>query len=101
LLAGQAYFLGSTRTGSGVGQYAASSRVAELEAEVAQLRADLGKAKGINDSMWETMVNTILPKTNGSVPSAETEADFMVVDDEPRAGTVKAGDGRKRARKGI
>lgn len=69
----------------------------ELEAEIAELRAALGQAKGINDSMWETMVNTILPKTNGGPTSeSNTEADFMVIDDAPAS---KAGDGRKRARK--
>ncbi|KAG8687224.1 Pre-rRNA-processing protein ipi3 [Ceratobasidium sp. 394] len=97
LLAGQAYFLGSnTHQNAGAGQHIANSRVTELEAEVARLRADLGKAKGINDSMWEMVVNTVLPKTNGNTPDAEPEADFMVID-EP--GATKPGDVRKRSRK--
>ncbi|KAG9125795.1 Pre-rRNA-processing protein ipi3 [Ceratobasidium sp. 392] len=97
ILAGQAYFLGAkTYQGIGAGQHVVNSRVTELETEVARLRADLGKAKGINDSMWDMVVDTILPKPEESAPNAEPEADFMVVDDAP---TTKTGDGRKRTRK--
>ncbi|CAE6428930.1 unnamed protein product [Rhizoctonia solani] len=89
LFAGHAYFLNpssqSRRAGSN-----SSARVAELEEEVAQLRAALGQAKGINDSMWETMVNTLLPKNN-SAPNGSAGADYMAVDQSPA--------GRKRARK--
>ncbi|KAF8757710.1 WD40 repeat-like protein [Rhizoctonia solani] len=89
LLAGQAYFLNpqsqSRRGGSG-----SNSRVTELEEEVAQLRAALGQAKGINDSMWETMVNTLLPKSNPT-PNETAGVDYMAVDPSPA--------GRKRARK--
>ncbi|KAG8731652.1 Pre-rRNA-processing protein ipi3 [Ceratobasidium sp. 428] len=100
ILAGQAYFLGSSvHQGTGAGQHIINSRVTELEAEVARLRADLGKAKGINDSMWDMVVDTILPKANGSSPNAEAETDFMVVDDAPQTEPTKTGDGRKRSRK--
>lgn len=46
-------------------------RVGELEAEVAKLRQQLGKAKSINDTMWDTMVRKLvsdgkgLPQTSG------------------------------------
>lgn len=33
-----------------------AARVAELESEVQYLREQLAKAKGINDTMWETIV---------------------------------------------
>ncbi len=36
------------------------SRVTELESEVARLREQLGKAKGINDVMWETLVQRLV-----------------------------------------
>jgi len=36
------------------------SRVTELENEVGRLRDQLGKAKGINDVMWETMVQHLV-----------------------------------------
>ncbi|KAN0088557.1 WD40-repeat-containing domain protein [Tylopilus felleus] len=41
-----------------------SSRVAELEAEVEQLREQLGKAKGVNDAIWQGVVQKVL-KGNG------------------------------------
>lgn len=39
---------------------ASSARVAELEAEIQNLREQLGKAKGINDVMWETVVQKVM-----------------------------------------
>lgn len=35
-------------------------RVNELETEVAKLRQQLGKAKGINDTMWDNMVRKLV-----------------------------------------
>lgn len=34
--------------------------MAELEDEVARLREQLGKAKGVNDVMWETVVKKVV-----------------------------------------
>ncbi|KAG1772229.1 hypothetical protein EV702DRAFT_1246681 [Suillus placidus] len=39
---------------------ASSARVAKLEAEVENLREQLGKAKGIDDVMWETVVQKVM-----------------------------------------
>jgi pre-rRNA-processing protein IPI3 len=36
------------------------SKVNELETEVARLREQLGKAKGLNDVMWETVVQKVV-----------------------------------------
>lgn len=36
------------------------SKITELEAEVMQLREQLGKAKSVNDVMWETVVQKVL-----------------------------------------
>jgi len=36
------------------------SRVAELESEVSRLREQLGKAKEVNDAMWETVVRQVV-----------------------------------------
>jgi len=38
------------------------SRVTELESEVVKLRDQLGKAKGVNDMMWETVVQKLVPQ---------------------------------------
>jgi pre-rRNA-processing protein IPI3 len=37
-----------------------SARVAELEAEIQSLRERLGKAKWVNDVMWETVVQKVM-----------------------------------------
>ena len=36
------------------------SRVSELEGEVTKLREQLGRAKGLNDAMWEGVVQKVL-----------------------------------------
>lgn len=49
---------------SASGQDATSlqTKVTDLEAEVERLRAQLGKAKGVNDVMWETVVQRVIGK---------------------------------------
>ncbi|OJA17519.1 hypothetical protein AZE42_08249 [Rhizopogon vesiculosus] len=39
---------------------ASSARVAELEAEIQNHREQLGKAKGVNGVMWETVVQKVM-----------------------------------------
>lgn len=46
--------------GGGSSSQASSARVMELEAEVQRLREQLGKAKGINDAMWDTVVRRVV-----------------------------------------
>ncbi|KAG1746716.1 WD40-repeat-containing domain protein [Suillus paluster] len=46
---------------------ASSARVAELEAEIENLREQLGKAKGINDVMWETVVQKVMTQEKQKV----------------------------------
>jgi pre-rRNA-processing protein IPI3 len=36
------------------------SRVVELEGEVSKLKEQLGRAKGLNDAMWEDVVQKVL-----------------------------------------
>ena len=43
------------------------SRVIELEAEVQQLKDQLGKAKSINDTMWDTVVRKVIIDGNAKV----------------------------------
>ena len=57
------------------------SRVTSLEAEVSELREQLKKAKGVNDVMWETVVQKVIPlatgteKKKGAAPDEEDEAE--------------------------
>ncbi|KAH9924730.1 WD40 repeat-like protein [Fomitopsis serialis] len=59
LLRDQALFV-QTDVGAGQQPASAQARLSELEAEVAKLREQLGKAKGMNDTMWETVVKQIV-----------------------------------------
>ena len=55
------YFIQSSSSASGHPTTAAlQSKVAELETEVVLLREQLGKAKGVNDVMWENVVKRVL-----------------------------------------
>ena len=66
MLRDHAFFVGANAEG---GQQpagaSAQARVAELEGEVAQLREQLGKAKGMNDAMWEAVVKQIVDEKKG------------------------------------
>jgi len=50
------------------------SRVSELEAEVTRLREQLGNAKGLNDAMWENVVQKVL--TPDGRPDGDTDMDL-------------------------
>lgn len=41
----------------------------ELEVEVEKLRAQLSKAKGVNDAMWDTVVSKMVTQPKDSEPS--------------------------------
>ncbi|EPS94549.1 hypothetical protein FOMPIDRAFT_148872 [Fomitopsis schrenkii] len=67
MLRDHAFFVGADAEG---GQQpagaSAQARVAELEAEVARLREQLGKAKGMNDAMWEAVAKQIVDEKKGA-----------------------------------
>ena len=48
-----------------------SARVSELEDEVAKLRAQLAKAKSVNDAMWENVVTRAVRERPVVAPVAE------------------------------
>ncbi|KZV72236.1 WD40 repeat-like protein [Peniophora sp. CONT] len=50
---------------------ATSARVSELEDEVTKLRAQLAKAKSVNDAMWENVVTRAVRERPGVVPAVE------------------------------
>ncbi|KAF9005985.1 WD40-repeat-containing domain protein [Cyathus striatus] len=65
LLRDYAFFMDPTAgpvSGSGPNPTALTSRVGELEAEVESLRTQLSKAKGVNDKMWDTVVQRLIGK---------------------------------------
>ncbi|CAK5267775.1 unnamed protein product [Mycena citricolor] len=57
LLRDHEFFVKATGGGDTV---SLQSKVTELESEVARLREQLGKAKGINDAIWETVVHKVV-----------------------------------------
>ncbi|PSR76142.1 hypothetical protein PHLCEN_2v8640 [Hermanssonia centrifuga] len=67
LLRDYSVFVQPTESGAQSTGASLQTRVVELETEVAKLREQLGKAKGINDTMWETMVQRLVSqgKANG------------------------------------
>lgn len=48
-----------------------NARVEELEVEVAKLKGQLGKAKAINDTMWQSVVHKLME--NGEQSSVDGE----------------------------
>lgn len=49
------------------------SRVSELEGEVERLREHLGKAKGVNDAIWDTVVKQLVAGKNVSSSEGDEE----------------------------
>lgn len=49
---------------AGVESTVVKHRVSELEAEITQLKEQLGKAKAINDGMWDSVVQRIVNGRN-------------------------------------
>ena len=70
---------------------ALQSRVAELEDEVTRLKEQLGKAKGINDAMWESVVQRLVAE--GKEKEQHKESD-VAMEDSAR----QDGGGRRRKR---
>lgn len=58
---------GAQRTGVSL-----QSRVTELETEVGMLKDQLSKAKGINDAMWETVVQRLVSQGKEKQQEQET-----------------------------
>lgn len=87
MLRDYSFFVQTSETGSQTSGVSLQSRLTELESEVQRLREQLGKAKGINDAMWETVVRKVI--TEGKGKSKESH-DLMDIDEGGRAG-----DGRR------
>ncbi len=80
LIKDHAYFVKPSGAGPETNGLSLQTRVTELESEVARLREQLGKAKGINDVMWETVVQRLVAegkekKQESGAPMIEDEAE--------------------------
>ena len=75
MLCDHAFFLQPAQT-SGGQQDAVTlqARVTDLEGEVAALREQLGKAKGVNDMMWDNIVQKVVRNRQTGAPD-DGEAD--------------------------
>lgn len=75
-----------TTTTTGGATVSLQSRVTSLEAEVSHLREQLGKAKGVNDVMWETVVQKVIPLAQGKEKKshASTSANTDIDDSDRR-----------------
>ncbi|KAJ7089699.1 WD40 repeat-like protein, partial [Mycena belliarum] len=75
LLRDHDFFVQPAVASAGQDAVSLQSRVNELETEVARLREQLGKAKGVNDVMWETVVQKVVGqgKQKDAGASAEDE----------------------------
>ncbi|EEB90502.1 hypothetical protein MPER_11283, partial [Moniliophthora perniciosa FA553] len=52
---------------------ALQTRVADLEAEVNLLREQLGRAKGVNDLMWENVVQKMISQSKSKSANGSEE----------------------------
>ncbi|KAJ3989654.1 WD40-repeat-containing domain protein [Lentinula detonsa] len=75
LLHDHAYFTAPSSSGIRPGDISVPhSRVSELEAEVVLLRGQLGQAKGVNDLMWETIVQKVVHTHTKSTSNVNSES---------------------------
>ena len=86
-----AAFMQSISSKSDASGSALQAKVSELESEVTKLREQLGKAKGINDMMWEKFVQKTVTENREATTSSNkpdqrvSEADVeMMAENESR-----------------
>jgi pre-rRNA-processing protein IPI3 len=73
LLEDHAFFVRDRNAESAGAAPSTSARVEELEAEVAKLREQLGKAKAINDTMWQSVVHKLMENSEQSSVDGEQQ----------------------------
>ncbi|KAH9935911.1 WD40 repeat-like protein [Epithele typhae] len=89
LINDHAFFVQPPSTADATPGVALQSRVTELEGEVARLKEQLGKAKGINDVMWESVVQRLV---------AESKDQSNGADEDVAMTTNNGQEGRRRKR---
>ncbi|TFY58203.1 hypothetical protein EVG20_g8242 [Dentipellis fragilis] len=72
LLRDHAYFV-QPATNEAIPAASLQSRVTELEDEVAKLKSQLERAKGVNDVMWDTVVQKVMAQTKEKGGEATAE----------------------------
>lgn len=92
LIKDHTYFVKPSGAGPEANGASLQTRVTELESEVATLREQLGKAKGINDVMWETIVQRLV------MEGKEKKEEICVATVEGDAEQGEGGRRRKRNR---
>jgi pre-rRNA-processing protein IPI3 len=53
------------------------AKVTELESEVEKLREQLGKAKGVNDAMWDTVVERLINQAKETEGNSRTRSEDL------------------------
>ncbi|KAI0766912.1 WD40 repeat-like protein [Trametes elegans] len=96
LIRDHAFFVQPAAAGAEAAGVSLQTRVSELESEVTRLREQLGKAKGINDVMWESVVQRLVAE--GREKGSEKGQDIGAAMDEDNTTTQPGGRRRKRNR---
>lgn len=73
LLEDYAFFVHGRNTESEGAPLSTNARVQELEVEVAKLKEQLGKAKAINDTMWQSVVHKLVENGEQSTTDGEQQ----------------------------
>lgn len=73
LLEDYAFFVYGRSAGSEGGPPSTNARVQELEVEVTKLKEQLGKAKSINDTMWQSIVQRLFENDEQSGVDGEQQ----------------------------
>jgi len=60
------------------------AKVTELESEVEKLREQLGKAKGVNDAMWDTVVERLINQAKETEGNSRTRSEDLEEPDRRR-----------------
>ena len=84
MLRDHSFFVQTPETGVQASGLSTQGRVTELEAEVQKLKEQLGKAKSINDTMWETVVRKVITEGSGKNKENKEKHDSMDVDEKGR-----------------
>ncbi|KIO25848.1 hypothetical protein M407DRAFT_24804 [Tulasnella calospora MUT 4182] len=71
VLADHRFFMDQQSGAAAASTQSLQSRIIELESELASMKQNLAKAKGLNDAMWETVVSSVLGSEKPRVQEEE------------------------------